>query len=76
MLASSSLLGVFFGLLFNKNVALATHSILVHSLRLPVLSWLATAVIAGAVIGFMWAAGLVDRPGHRMGGRAGIAFRE
>ena len=55
---SSSLLGVLFGLLFNGYVVLGTYSILVHSWRLAILAWLATAVIAAPVIGYMVAAGI------------------
>ena len=58
ILASSSLLGVIFGVLFNGYVVLGTYSILVHSWRLTILAWLATAVIAAAVIGYMVAAGI------------------
>ena len=58
ILASSSLLGVIFGLLFNRYVILGAWSILVHSWRLTFLSWLATAVIAGVMIGHMTATGI------------------
>ena len=49
---------VIFGVLFNGYVVLGTYSILVHSWRLTILAWLATAVIAAAVIGYMVAAGI------------------
>ncbi|PYN17210.1 MAG: hypothetical protein DME05_05620 [Candidatus Rokuibacteriota bacterium] len=49
---------VIFGVLFNGYVVLGTYSILVHSWRLTILAWLATAVIAAAVIGCMVAAGI------------------
>ena len=39
-------------------VVLGTYSILVHSWRLTILAWLATAVIAAAGIGYMVAAGI------------------
>jgi hypothetical protein len=53
ILGSSSFLGALFGLIWQRRFALSAYSIVVHSWRLTVLSWLATAVFAALLIGYM-----------------------